>query len=281
MRVFVPTPIQSARKSLHMAGCCVGLLCSGVSAQPAEVAEVVKNTPPGVGDEIVVIGKSPNQIRAEMERAEVAVYDRFNAVNSDDEFDIHCRREEPTGSRISRRVCEANFWHEAQANAARETLAQLRGDTAMDPASLLAEGASKMGLLREELKRVAATDEEFQRSLVHFVTLKRALEGAMRTPSKTMSVEATRGKGTLPYGAALAADVQVGRRPWRHSLTERTFTFARLQGEVSGLEVVCAGQMEQLKYVESAEWTLPADWQGCDLRVDAPRGTTFTLYEFE
>jgi hypothetical protein len=274
-------PIESARNSLRVAACCAGLLCGGVCAQPVELAEGVKNAPPSVSDEIVVIGKSPNQIRADMERAEVAVYDRFNALNSDDEFDIHCWREEPTGSRIKRRVCQANFWREAQAKAARETLAQIRGEPAMDPASFLAEGASKMGLLREELTRVTTADEELQRSLMRFVTLKRTLDIAIRIPSRTTSVERTSESGTLPYGAALAADVQIGRRPWRHSLTERTFTFAQLKGQVTELELVCAGQMEQLEYVESAEWTLPADWQACDLRVDAPRGTAFTLYEFE
>jgi hypothetical protein len=280
MRLLVCTLIEG-RNSLRVAACCASLLWGAVCAQPAEVAEVVENAPPSVSDEIVVIGKSPRQLRVEMERAEVAVYDRFNAVNSDDEFDIHCWREEPTGSRITRRVCQANFWREAQARAAREVMAQIRGGTAMDPAIFLAEGASKMGLLREELKRVAAADEEFQRSLAHFVSLKRALEGVMRTPLRTTSVERSNEKAALPFGAALAANVQIGHRPWRHPLTERTFTFAQLQGEVSGLQVVCAGQAERLEYVESAEWTLPTDWQRCDLRVDAPRGTTFTLYEFE
>jgi hypothetical protein len=281
MRASVCTSIESARRCLRAAACCAGLLCGGVCAQPAELAEVAKNTPPGAGDEIVVIGESPRQLRAEVERAEVAVYDRFNALNSSDELDVHCWREEPTGSRISRRVCQANFWRDAQASAARESLAQIRGDTAMDPASFLAEGAAKFRLLRAELERVTAADEEFQKSLARFVTLKRALAGAMRTPSRTKSVERATGKGALPYGAALAADVEVGRRPWRHSLTGRTFTFGQLQGEVSGLEVACAGQTEPLEYVESAEWTLPVGWQACELRVDALRGTTFTLYEFE
>jgi hypothetical protein len=53
------------------------------------------------------------------------------------------------------------------------------------------------------------------------------------------------------------------------------------KGEVSRLEISCAGAEEPLAYVESAEWTLLSDWRNCELHVEAPRGTTFTLYEFE
>ena len=52
------------------------------------------------GDEVVVRGQSLGTIRAEIRRAEDAVFTRFNEINSDDEFDIDCRMEVPLGSHV-------------------------------------------------------------------------------------------------------------------------------------------------------------------------------------
>jgi hypothetical protein len=283
MRASTQVLIRSARRGVALViASCACALCGGGHAQPAAIADAVASAPPAVGDEVVVIGKSPGQLRAEMENAEVAVYDRFNELNSDNQFDIHCRRDVPINSHIaSRRVCQANFSRDEEARAAQARLQELQGGAAVNPQIFLNEEAHKRELLRQEMRRVAAEDDAFRKSLVRFADLKKAFDGAMHDPARTKSAEQTASQEALPYGAALAADVHIGRRPWRHALTERTFTFAQLQGELTRLEVACAGRIEQLTYVESAEWTLPADWHDCELRVEAPHGTTFTLYEFE
>lgn len=271
---------STPRHLLCAATCCAALLCSGAFAQQGESAASGRG-PPSVGDEVIVIGKSPGQLRAEMERAEEAVYDRFNALNSDHQFDIHCRREAPLRSQISRRVCQPNFWRDAEARAGQETLRSIQGGGAMDPAIFFVGGNLKRELLRQEMKRVAAQDEQFQKTLVGFVKLKEALDGAVRSPSRTASVEKSAGQEPLPFGAALAVDVHIGRRPWQHPLTHRTFTFAQVHGEIGRLEVECGERTEQPQYDDGAEWTLPNDWKSCGLHVEAARGTTFTLYEFE
>ena len=74
-------------------------------------------------EEIVVYGeKSLIHLRHEVQRAEDRVFDVFNTLNSDDEYDIHCYREAPTGSHIHRRVCRANFVSKATAEEARALL---------------------------------------------------------------------------------------------------------------------------------------------------------------
>jgi hypothetical protein len=282
MRAITRSLAEPARRGVLVVACCACLLCGAARAQSGAIAEAVATSSPAVGDEVVVIGKSPGQLRTEMERAEVAVYDRFNALNSDDQFDIHCRRDVPINSHIaSRRVCQANFARDEEARAAQERLRELQGGGAMNPQIFLNEEAHKRELLRQEMRRVAAEDEEFRRSLVRFADLKQAFDGAMHDPAGTASAERTAAQEALPYGAARAVDVHMGRRPWRHPLAERTFTFAELKGQLSRLEISCAGVEEPLAYVESAEWTLPADWRDCEVHVEAPRGTTFTLYEFE
>ena len=273
-------PGSIPKRFLFASAWCAALLCGGALAQQGEGAADAHDPPP-VGDEVVVIGKSPGQLRAEMERAEESVYDRFNALNSDHQFDIHCWREAPLGSNISRRVCQPNFWRGAEARAGQESLRALQGGAVIDPAMYLEEGDYKRGLMREQMKRVAGEDEQFQKELVRFVKLKEALEGAARSPSRTKSVETAGQQGSLPYGAALAADVQIGRQPWHHALMHRVFTFAEVHGEIGRLEIKCAQRTEEAHYEEGAEWTLPEDWRDCGLRVEAPRGTTFTLYEFE
>ena len=75
--------------------------------------------------------------------------------------------------------------------------------------------------------------------------------------------------------------MSIGRKPWTHALTQRTFTFAHVYGEIEQIAVECGEQTEPLQYETGEEWTLPEDWQACKLRVEASRGTTFTLFEFE
>ncbi len=61
-------------------------------------------------EEIVVYGsKSLLQFRLDLYKAEEAVFDLFNSLNSDDEFDIHCHKEMFIGSRLQRRVCKPNY----------------------------------------------------------------------------------------------------------------------------------------------------------------------------
>jgi hypothetical protein len=72
--------------------------------------EEMQEAPPEELEEIVVYGqRSLTELRLETFRAEDDFYDLFNSMNSDDEFDVHCNRETPTGSHIGRRVCRANY----------------------------------------------------------------------------------------------------------------------------------------------------------------------------
>lgn len=275
---------RGIKRAIRAALCCGGFVCATALAQNGGDAGAERpDTPPAVDDEIIVLGRSPAEIRAQIKAAEQAVYDRFNDINSDDEFDIHCRQEAHTGSRILRRVCQPNFWRDAQAKAGEETTRALQGSFAGNPAMFLGEALQKGKLMVAEMRELALKDIEFQRALVRLGTLEQALQktGPRRASSEMVLTADALGEGTLPYGAALQAEVRVGHRPWRHALTQHTFAFAHVSGEVTGLDVKCRGHDETLTYDVGAEWTLPADWGHCDLRVEAQNGTTFSFYEFE
>ena len=72
--------------------------------------EEVELAPPDTLEEVIVYGeKSRWLLKYEVYRAEEKLFETFNALNSDDEYDVHCFYEVPTGSRIRQRVCMPNF----------------------------------------------------------------------------------------------------------------------------------------------------------------------------
>ena len=71
-------------------------------------------------EEVVVRGKRVGQLRAEVEAARQRAYDVFNEINTNDEFDVRCRKETRTGSNVPTQVCRARFEDEISAAAAGE-----------------------------------------------------------------------------------------------------------------------------------------------------------------
>jgi hypothetical protein len=124
-------------------------------------------------DEVVVEGRKPENVYAEIERLELSVYDRFNALNSNDEFDIHCFKQAPTGSNIPLRRCAPNFVVEAEAQAAQNTMVGARGraDARTHGDTTVLEQKSKA--LTEEIQRLAREDAQLMRDLVRLDELKR------------------------------------------------------------------------------------------------------------
>jgi hypothetical protein len=62
------------------------LVLFSVSA-PALAQEFATSPQDAAADEVIVPGRRPATLRVEIERLEAAVYDRFNALNGDDELD--------------------------------------------------------------------------------------------------------------------------------------------------------------------------------------------------
>lgn len=74
-------------------------------------------------DEITVISaRDLLALRVEIDRAEDEIYQIFNELNEDDDYDMICKNEKPVGTRISRRVCRARLFREAMAEDARRAM---------------------------------------------------------------------------------------------------------------------------------------------------------------
>jgi hypothetical protein len=89
--------------------------CQSDEVQTQELSEPI--------EEIVVLGtKSLIDLTREMYKAEEALYDLFNSLNSNDEFDILCYKEAPTGSHIKQRICRTKKLGDILAEATQESL---------------------------------------------------------------------------------------------------------------------------------------------------------------
>jgi hypothetical protein len=149
--------------------CLIALVGLGAPALGQEAAPAPQS--PAAVDEVIVPGRRPENLRVEIERLEAAVYDRWNALNSDDELDIQCLESEPTGSNITQSTCAPKFVIEAESRATRDAVfTRSRADSfASDAAQVIAQKSRK---LTEEMKRVAREDEQFLRDLTRLDELK-------------------------------------------------------------------------------------------------------------
>lgn len=148
----------------------VALLSLGAPAFAQQVADASQSA--ADVDEVVVPGRRPENLRVEIERLEQVVYERWNALNSNDEFDIHCLDSEPTGSNIPQTHCAPNFVIEAESRAAEDAVhgARTTGHSRND--EYLAAVEEKSRQLSEEMKRVARQDEQFLHDLMRLDELR-------------------------------------------------------------------------------------------------------------
>lgn len=97
------------------AACLVSGLPSGASPKADPIsASSGDDTAASATEEIIVHGHKPlRTLRLEVQQARERVYELLNRYNTDDRFDIQCRRERRPGSHIKERVCRAVYVDEA------------------------------------------------------------------------------------------------------------------------------------------------------------------------
>jgi len=270
----------SFAKSVLGAALCgsalLGLVAAGQEKGPAGASAAAE-------DEIIVLGRSAALLR-ELDRAEEAVYARFNEINSDHErFDIHCRLEPVIDSHIPRRICASNDWRTEDVNIGRAFLAEQRGEGGFPERAFHTEQQRGQKMLRDEMRRVAYEDPQFRDALARFAAARAAIAAEQTKPPSRHSVArpVEPGADGLPFGARAAFEVRAGRQPWSHPLSQRTFAIGNLLGEIRELDLHCAQGKRSLDYREGVEWTIPQSYSGCTLIVNAAPAATFDFYEFE
>jgi hypothetical protein len=84
-------------------------------------------------DEATVEATKLWQMREKMVALEEQFYALYNDLNKDDDFDVHCAREAPLGTRLKKRVCRIEYYENAQADEAQALL----GGYSAPPADLV------------------------------------------------------------------------------------------------------------------------------------------------
>lgn len=148
-------------------------------------------------EEVTVRGQRPVvAYRLALEASRDRIFEIFNEINSDDEFDIHCRNEQRTGSRIRRRVCRPQFSRDVAGDAAGEYVDALRSNcaggsqecifgnpSAAQTAMSRAQGVEaaehyKHRLLTEEIQELARESWRLRRALLEHEELRREYQEA-------------------------------------------------------------------------------------------------------
>lgn len=251
-------------------------LCEGVLAQQATEFE----------EEIIVRGEASRRtIRIQLQRAELAVYERFNDINSSDDFDIHCRLSAPIGSHIKRRTCDANFVSEAERRVGKELAWAITGGQVQISDGVAMRATLRKQELEEEMARLFAQDAQLQAAFVRVADLQQTLNEMQPSRRSRNKEPEESAEELLPFGATVMVDADIGRDFWTHELSQGTFTIADLDGAIGSIRLRCrdsGGNLipRDLEVDIDVEWSVPQTWSECAVRVAAQPGTTFTLYEF-
>jgi hypothetical protein len=158
------------------------ILALAALAGPVLAQDAPLSSPPVASDEEVVVrGRTPLEVRLEIEKVENAVYERFNALNSDDDFDIVCAEHAPTGSNIPVRSCRPNFVLRAEQRAGGASLSRMQGTAPRSPQNVSAHLQQKGEELTAEMQRLAREDEQLLRGLARLAELNAIAAGEPAT----------------------------------------------------------------------------------------------------
>jgi hypothetical protein len=86
----------------------------------------------------------------------------------------------------------------------------------------------------------------------------------------------------LESSDALAVQGRVDNdEPWRIGVaSRRTFTFADVDGSITGIDAECNRGVVRIEYQPDTEWSLPPSLGDCELFVATEPGTSFRFIEF-
>jgi hypothetical protein len=144
--------------------------------------------PPEETEEIIVRAKPLDRYRTEIELARDEMIKLFNEANEDDDNDVRCRYEAPTGSRIPQRVCFSAAQDRASAKGAHDFLTALTlgaGSVSQGAATGIGEAQNAAGKesramveFEEEWRRVMGTHQQFYEAVVKYRELENEFNSA-------------------------------------------------------------------------------------------------------
>jgi hypothetical protein len=170
--------MKNGLNNLFLLGAIVLAFSSAGLGQTTDAT--VAEPPPEEMEEIVVYGdKSLLVLKGEIKRASDLVFESFNALNDEDEFDIQCSSRTPTGSNISSRSCRPNYedriWHEiTQRRVAMTDGNRSLASLPIDSAQVAFKIQKKKKELDAKMEMMARENPEFAKVLIELLIAERA-----------------------------------------------------------------------------------------------------------
>ncbi len=119
---------------------------------------------------IVTAPRTLRSMRAEIDAVQDRAFALFNELNVDNDYDIVCRRETPTGSHIPQRACRPRYMDRLEAEATQDFLA---GNAYFDPG---ADILYHEDILRQKIARLIEENPDFYHALADFYRVRTAYE---------------------------------------------------------------------------------------------------------
>lgn len=133
--------------------------------------------------------------------------------------------------------------------------------------------------LLETRARSAAMTGDIVDALDAVDELKTTDDGGSPNPVVSF-IEATKEKAdSMPVFGASARIPQSGQNAYSFKLYRRVFTFQNISGSLDHFTLSCKQQAIESKVSQTAEWHVPASWNGCRIFVFGAPGTTFKIVE--
>lgn len=132
-------------------------------------------------EEIIVSGglDSLSQLRKALDRAENRVYERYNELNANNDYDIECITEAPLGSRQKVKKCQPRYVSDALHEDAFDALFRNQ-NSANRLRSVSALAAGRQSYLRKAMLEAAQKDLQMQRAMIEHALLQERYEKVLK-----------------------------------------------------------------------------------------------------
>ena len=144
-------------------------------------AEVQTTTYPLQMEELISIGEQPTSLlRREMFDAQDQVYEMFNTLNIEREYDMICHKEARIGSQIKYKVCKPAFMWKAISEASEDILLDAEFGIGSTHTFNQAELKGKAEYQRELMARLANENPQFLSLLKKRLALRKEYEARFK-----------------------------------------------------------------------------------------------------
>jgi hypothetical protein len=135
-------------------------------------------------EEVIVHGRQLDVLRRELIKAEDQYFDRYNELVEKQEYQVHCKFEQPIGSRVPRRFCRTGYEENALSQAGREAAMMMQGY--LDELRRQASPTQVVGTTSVSPASLDGKHEAFKKQMLELVTHDEALLKALVNHARLM-----------------------------------------------------------------------------------------------